>query len=186
MANIRTVTIEDATQIAAIYEPWVRDTAVSFESEPPGWEEMARRIATLSRTHPWVVIEEEAGSILGYAYASPYRQRPAYLWSVETTIYLHIEHRGRGLGKALYAALLDLATNWGYTNAFAGIALPNPESVSLHASVGFTPIGVFPKAGFKLGVWHDVGWWHRPLSPATPPHPPVRPPEEQVRALLTG
>ena len=174
MSEIRNVTIEDATQIAAIYEPWVRDSAVSFEWEPPAPEEMARRIETVSSGYPWLVSEEN-GSIVGYAYATGFRQRPAYRWSVETTVYVHPEHGSRGVGRAVYTALLDLATVWGFANAYAGIALPNPASESLHASVGFAPIGVFPRAGFKLGEWHDVGWWHRPLSQVTPPRQPSAP-----------
>jgi phosphinothricin acetyltransferase len=185
MPEIRSVTTEDAIQIAAIYEPWVRDSAVSFESEPPGPEEMARRIETVSSGYPWLVSEDQ-GVILGYAYATAFRQRSAYRWSVETTVYVHHEHGGRGVGRPLYQALLDLATMWGFANAYAGIALPNPASESLHQSTGFTRIGVFPRAGFKLGEWYDVEWWHRPLSRTTPPRPPVCPPEELVRALLTG
>ena len=175
MPRIRNVRTEDAAWLAAIYAPLVRETAVSFELEPPSPDEMARRIESVSRTHPWIVIEEGEGSILGYAYATSHRQRPAYRWSVETTVYLDAEHRGEGLGKTLYTALLESATRWGYATALAGIALPNAASEALHASVGFTQVGVFPRAGFKFGEWHDVGWWYRPLAAVSPPRQPAPP-----------
>ena len=175
MTPIRYVRSEDAPRLAAIYAPVVRETAVSFELEPPSPEEMARRIENLSRTHPWIVMEDGEGSILGYAYAAVHRQRPAYRWSVETTVYLDADHRGQGLGTVLYTTLLDLAADWGYVNAFAGIALPNSASEGLHASVGFSRIGVFPRVGYKFEQWHDVGWWHRPLTPVDAP-PTTTPP----------
>jgi L-amino acid N-acyltransferase YncA len=181
--RVRQVTIEDAGQIAAIYEPVVRETAISFELEPPGPEEIARRIGSVTSGHPWLV-SEEVGVVLGYAYATAFRQRPAYRWSIETTVYVHRDHRGRGVGRDLYRCLLDLSVLWGFANAYAGIALPNPASESLHTSLGFAPIGVFPRAGHKLGEWHDVGWWHRPLDHSDPPRAPAPPPEERVRALL--
>lgn len=169
MAGIRYVRSDDAARLAAIYAPVVMETAVSFEMEPPSSEEMARRIENVSRTYPWIVFEDGEGSILGYAYAGVHRQRPAYHWSVETTVYLDVDHRGQGLGKTLYTALLDLARDWGYANAYAGVALPNPASEALHASVGFSRIGVFPRVGFKFDKWHDVSWWYRPLTTGEAP-----------------
>lgn len=183
MTRLRPATTADAAQIAAIYEPWVRDTVISFELEPPTPDEMALRIENVATTHPWLVSEEE-GVVVGYAYAKAFAERPAYRWSVETTVYLHPSHRGRGVGRDLYRALLDLAELWGFANAFAGIALPNPTSESLHEAVGFHRIGVFPRAGHKFGAWHDVGWWHRPLAVTEDPSPPLRPSPEQVEALL--
>lgn len=182
--RLRQVSIEDAGQLAAIYEPVVRETAISFELEPPGADEMARRIESVTSGHPWLV-SEEAGMVLAYAYATAFRRRAAYRWSVETTVYVHQDHRGRGVGRDVYRGLLDLCVLWGFANAFAGIALPNPPSESLHTSLGFTPIGVFPRAGHKMGEWHDVLWWHRPLDPSDPPRTPAPPSEERVRALLT-
>ena len=183
MPRIRRATVDDAFRLAAIYEPVVRNTAVSFELAPPGPAEMARRIETVVSGFPWLVAEE-GGVVVGYAYAAAFRDRPAYQWSVETTVYIDGEHRGRGVGRALYATLLELAGMWGFANAYAGTALPNPASESLHRSVGFSLIGVFPRAGHKMGEWHDVAWWHRPLSDADPPHPPASPPERLVAALL--
>ncbi|HLF43767.1 MAG TPA: arsinothricin resistance N-acetyltransferase ArsN1 family B [Acidimicrobiia bacterium] len=185
MPRIRLVEAGDAAQLAAIYDPVVRETAVSFEIEPPGPQGMADRIENVSATHPWLVMTQP-GKILGYAYATSHRQRPAYRWSIETAIYLDAEHRGRGLGKRLYNALLELATLWGYAHAFAGITLPNPASEALHASTGFQPIGIFPTVGFKMGEWHDVGWWHRPLSLADPPRQPIAPDVGSMERLLSG
>jgi phosphinothricin acetyltransferase len=175
MPRIRQAVTDDAAALTAIYGPLVLETPVSFELEPPAPDEMARRIEKVSRTHPWIVMEEADGSIVGYAYATSHRQRPAYRWSVETTVYIHADRRGRGLGTTLYNSLLDLAASWGYATALAGIALPNPASEALHASVGFRKVGVFPRAGFKFDEWHDVGWWYRPLAGANPPCPPAPP-----------
>jgi phosphinothricin acetyltransferase len=166
--GVRPATPEDAGAIHDIYRPIVEETAISFELESPSVEEMRGRISRLTASHPWLVLEID-GEVRGYAYASPFRDRPAYRWSVETTIYLSEENRGRGMGKVLYISLLDRVTDAGFANAYAGVALPNPGSEALHLSVGFRPIGVFPRAGFKLGEWHDVGWWHRPLADIASP-----------------
>ena len=183
MPRLRPVSVDDADQIAAIYEPLVLETAVSFELDPPGPAEMASRIQSVTSSHPWLV-SEEGGVVLAYAYATRFRGRPAYRWSVETTVYVHEDHRGRGIGGDLYQRLMDLSTLWGFANAFAGIALPNPGSEALHISLGFASIGVFPRAGHKMGQWHDVGWWHRPLASTEPPRQPASPGEDQLRALL--
>ena len=181
--RLRPVSLDDADQIAAIYEPLVRETPVSFELDPPSPAEMTDRIKSITSGHPWLV-SEESGVLLAYAYATSFRGRPAYRWSVETTVYVHEGHRGRGLGGQVYRGLLDLSALWGFANAFAGIALPNPGSEALHASLGFTSIGIFPRAGHKLGEWHDVGWWHRPLASSDPPREPAPPPDDQIRALF--
>jgi phosphinothricin acetyltransferase len=160
---VRPVTPGDAGVVADIYAPIVRGTAISFELEPPDADVIADRIARLTTTHPWLVLEVE-GTVGGYAYAGPFKDRPAYRWSVETTVYLGEEIRGRGLGRLLYSALIDELIDAGFASAFAGITLPNAASEALHGSVGYRMIGVFPRAGYKLGEWHDVGWWHRPLA----------------------
>lgn len=169
--GVRPVTPEDAGPIHDIYRPIVQTTAISFELEPPSVEELRSRIASITATYPWLVLEID-GDVGGYAYASTFKDRAAYRWSVETTIYLDRDLRGRGMGKVLYSALVDRVADSGFANAYAGVALPNPGSEALHLSVGFRPIGVFPRAGFKLGEWHDVGWWHLPihqdLAPAEP------------------
>ncbi|MDX2169803.1 MAG: arsinothricin resistance N-acetyltransferase ArsN1 family B [Deltaproteobacteria bacterium] len=170
--NLRTAQLDDAAAIAAIYAPYVRDTAITFEVDVPSEEEMRRRIARISRAHAWLVCTD-GDAVLGYAYTSPHRERAAYRWAVDVAVYVHTEAQRRGIGRALYAALLPLATAQGYTAAYGGIALPNASSVGLHESLGFTPVGVYRAVGYKLGAWHDVGWWERALAPRdTPPAEP--------------
>jgi phosphinothricin acetyltransferase len=171
---IRLATESDALACRRIYAPNVTHTAISFELEVPPVEEMARRIATKIPKYPWLVLEDGA-DVLGYAHASAYRDRPAYQWSVETSVYVAPEARGRGVGRQLYTALLALLRRQGFVSAYAGIALPNEASVRLHESQGFAPIGIYRNAGFKLGQWRDVGWWQLQLQePPREPAPPLR------------
>jgi L-amino acid N-acyltransferase YncA len=170
--SVRMARDQDAAAVAAIYEPIVRQTAISFELVPPTAEEMKTRIENTVPRLPWLVSTDGAGAINGYAYASKHRERAAYQWSVDTTVYVRSNSRGQGVGKALYEALFTELVALGYCQAFAGIALPNDASVRLHQSVGFTPIGVYRQVGFKLGRWHDVGWWQRPLRSIPVPEAP--------------
>lgn len=150
----------DAKQILAIYHPIVEETNISFETDPPSYEEMSRRIGNTLATHEWLVAYDGDG-IAGYAYASQYRPRQAYRFSVETTAYVHERCRGRGVGKSLYEALFSSLESLGFHSAYAGVALPNPASIALHQAVGFESVGVFQDAGFKFEKWHDVSWWQR-------------------------
>lgn len=162
-ATVRLATPADAAPIADIYAPFVRDTAVSFEETPPDAATMAQRIAeTLSR-FPWLVAERD-GALLGYAYAGPHRARAAYRWCVETSVYVAPAARRTGLARALYADLLMRLRDRGFVHAYAGITLPNDASVRLHESIGFVPVGIYPRIGWKLGQWHDVGWWRLELG----------------------
>jgi phosphinothricin acetyltransferase len=169
--TIRVATSDDAAAIAAIYAPIVRDTFISFEAEPPSAAEMRERLEAVLERLPWLVSEDGAGEVDGYAYASRHRDKAAYRWSVDTTIYLREDARGRGLGKRLYADLFERLARLGYCRAFAGIALPNAASVALHESVGFIPVGVYRQVGFKFGAWRDVGWWQRNLRDDEVPAP---------------
>jgi phosphinothricin acetyltransferase len=169
---IRLATERDALACLRIYAPVVAETAISFETEAPSVEEMERRIADTLVQLPWLVLEEPEG-VQGYAYAAPYRKRAAYQWSVEVSVYVAEEARGKGVGRRLYAALFDLLRRQGYVNAYAGIALPNDASVGLHEAMGFRPVGVYRNVGFKLGRWLDVGWWQLELR--EPPGEPVAP-----------
>lgn len=171
-ARIRFATDSDGRAIADIYRPAVESTAISFETIPPNPEEIARRIADTTMAYPWLVCEI-AGAVAGYAYATPHRTRAAYRWSVDTSVYVDARHQRRGVGRGLYLSLLGILSAQGYFNAYAGITLPNPASVRLHESVGFTPIGVYRRVGYKLGAWHDVGWWQLTLKPheESPPEP---------------
>jgi L-amino acid N-acyltransferase YncA len=160
--DIRSVTSEDAAAIQRIYAPIVAETAISFEEVPPTIEEMAARIALTLKTYPYLVAVS-GGEVCGYVYAGRHAERVAYRYSVDTTVYLAPEARGKGVGRALYTALLSELARRGFHAAFAGITLPNPPSVGLHESVGFAPLGVYREVGFKFGRWHDVGWWQRLL-----------------------
>jgi L-amino acid N-acyltransferase YncA len=157
---VRQATREDSDQIAAIYRPIVKDTAISFEADPPGSDEMARRIESALKNHEWLVAES-GGAIAGYAYATRYRERHAYRFSAETTLYMHPDYQRQGIGRALYSALFESLSSLGYHRAFAGITLPNDPSVALHLAFGFEQIGVFKEAGFKFDRWHDVAMWQR-------------------------
>ncbi len=155
---LRTARPEDAAAIAGIYAPYVRDTVISFEVDPPGTHEMHRRITTTLQTYPWLVVED-AGSVAGYAYASQHRAREAYRWACDVAVYLDPSAQGRGYGSRLYTELLRILRKQGLRAAFGGIALPNPASVALHEKMGFHHLGTYSKVGFKNGGWHDVGWW---------------------------
>lgn len=161
--RLRLASSADAPQVAEIYEPIVRDTAISFELVPPSPEEMAARIKTTLQNHVWIVADDHS-KIAGYAYAGKHRDRAAYAWSVDTTIYVRDSVRGKGVGRRLYRAVLQILSAQNYRMAFAGIALPNQASVALHESVGFKHLGTYPEVGFKFSQWHDVGWWSRPLT----------------------
>ncbi len=160
---IRSATVQDAADIVTIYAPIVRHTAISFELEPPTVQVMQQRIADTLRRLPWLVYERQ-GKVLGYVYASTHRARAAYQWSVDVSVYIHADSRRSGAGRALYTSLFRLLARQGFYNAYAGITLPNPASVSLHETLGFEAIGVYHSVGYKLGVWHDVGWWQLRLQ----------------------
>jgi L-amino acid N-acyltransferase YncA len=170
--KIRIATPEDAAAVHAIYAPLVVTTPISFEIEPPGVEEMRRRIEATLPLFPWLVGEDESGAVNGYVYAGRYAQRAAYQWSVETTVYVRADARGQGVGRRLYADLLRRLREMGYCQAFAGITQPNTGSVALHERLGFTKVGVFRDAGFKFGAWHGVGYWELSLQKPAQPAPP--------------
>jgi phosphinothricin acetyltransferase len=134
---------------------------------------MAKRIATISVRYPWIVCDDN-GTVAGYAYGSSHRVRHAYQWSAEVSAYVHDHYHRRGIGKALYTSLFEILALQGYRTAFAGITLPKPTSVEFHKAMGFSVIGVFPKIGYKFGIWHDTIWLARPLGEygeAQPPQP---------------
>ncbi len=170
--RIRSVDPSDAQAVRAIYAPFVSDDATSFEMVVPDPAEMQRRIEAQRDRYPWLVFERDH-TILGYAYASAHRARQAYQWCAEVSVYVHPRAHRCGVGRALYTALFDLLRRQGYVNAYAGITLPNPSSVGLHESLGFKPIGVYRRVGFKFDRWHDVAWLHLRLR--EDPGPPADP-----------
>jgi phosphinothricin acetyltransferase len=162
-ATIRLADENDASQMLEIYAPIVQETTISFELEPPSETEFQNRIQSYQQKMPWLVCEIN-GQLAGYAYASPYRTRAAYQWSVESSVYVSENHRRKGIAKALYTALLKLLQLQGFYNVVAAIALPNQPSVAVHEAVGFVPVGVFHRVGFKFGKWRDVGYWQLSLQ----------------------
>lgn len=165
--KLRLATADDAAAIASIYAPYVAASAVSFETEPPDAAEIRSRIAAGGALHPWLVACDEADRVLGYAYATAFRGRPAYRFTVETTVYLDPAAQRRGIGRALYTALIPLLEAQGFTQAIAAITLPNPTSVRLHEALGFVQAGIYRDVGYKLGEWRSVGLWQRALAPRT-------------------
>jgi phosphinothricin acetyltransferase len=159
-SQVRDATPADAPACAAIYAPYVTDTAISFETEPPGPEEMAERIATAQRRHAWVVLEHQ-GRVVGYAYGGPLNPRAAYRWSCEVSVYLELGRRRTGAGRALYSALFARLAERGLRTAVAGMTLPNDASLGLHRAIGFEPVGTYRRIGWKHGAWHDVAWMQR-------------------------
>jgi len=164
----------DAEAVAAIYAPYVRDTAISFELDPPTVDELRQRMRTTLAHAPWLVCEADV-EVLGYAYAGRFHGRAAYQWTVEVTVYVHRDHHRRRIGEGLYSALLDGVREQGFRTAVGIIALPNPASVGLHERLGFRPAGVLGSVGFKHGRWHDVGWWALALADYAPSPPAPRP-----------
>ena len=179
--RLRAATPADAAAIAGIYAPFVTASAVSFETEPPDADAMRARIEAGGGLYPWLVSEAD-GALVGYASATAFRPRPAYRFAVETSIYLRAEASGQGLGRALYAPLLAALEAQGFTQAIAAITLPNEASVRLHERLGFARAGTYRQVGWKLGAWHDVGLWQRPL--ATSPDPPAEPSPPRLADFL--
>jgi L-amino acid N-acyltransferase YncA len=186
--SVRLATPDDGPACAAVYAPYVTGTAVSFELAPPDGAEVADRIErTIART-PWVVVEVD-GVVRGYAYAGRFRDRPAYDWAAETTVYVDAAFQGRGLGRAAMRAVLAILRLQGFHTAIAGITPPNPASVGLHRRLGFERIGLFEEVGWKDGAWHGVEFLGLELSPPLPATAPIRPlpelagSEELERAL---
>ena len=163
--KVRAARPDDAAAIAAIYAPYVTGSSVSFETEAPDAAEIARRMAEGVDHYPWLIACEEDGAVVGYAYACAFRSRPAYRFSVETTVYVAGDAQRRGVGGTLYGALLPVLEAQGYAQAIAAITLPNPASVKLHEQLGYRRVGTYEEVGFKQGGWHSVGLWQRALAP---------------------
>jgi len=181
MRTIRIAEPADAREVAGIYGPIVAHTATSFETEVPTEMEMERRISSTLAFLPWLVCVD-GERMAGYAYASKHRERAAYRWCVDVSVYIRDSCRRSGVGRALYTSLFALLRLQGFCAAHAGVTLPNEASVGLHESLGFRPIGVYPRVGFKDGRWHDVGWWQLPLRDRSGEPGPTLPMEALRRA----
>lgn len=163
---IRPARDDDGAAVAIVYAPYVRDTPVSFEVEPPSAAVMTERIINTLGTHPWLVAER-GGEVVGFAYAGKHSQRAAYRWTVDVTVYVRDGERRTGVGRRLYQTLLETLRQQGFRSAFAEIVLPNPGSARLHEAMGFQHIGVHKDIGYKLGRWQDIGYWRLGLSDGT-------------------
>ncbi|NYD39411.1 phosphinothricin acetyltransferase [Actinomycetospora corticicola] len=159
MLTIRDAGVDDAAACATIYAPYVRDTVISFEEHPPSPGTMAERMAA---AHEWLV-GEDAGRVVGYAYAGSFNDRHAYRYTCGVSVYLETGRRRTGAGRSLYEELFGRLRDRGYVRAAAGITLPNEASIGLHAALGFAPVGTFPRVGWKFDAWHDVAWMQRDL-----------------------
>jgi L-amino acid N-acyltransferase YncA len=157
--QIRSASIQDAEEIAAIYAPYIRATDITFEETEVSAAEMAERIqAVQGASLPWLVMTEQQ-RVLGYAYASPWHKRSAFRHTVESSIYLDAKAQGRGLGKLLYTELLNQLRACGKHSVIGAVALPNDASVQLHEQLGFKQVGELHQAGYKLGRWVNLGYW---------------------------
>lgn len=174
MVTVRTASASDAGSIRDIYAPFVLSTAISFETVVPSGKEMGNRIERCLEKFPWVVCEID-NRLAGYVYASPHREREAYQWTCESSIYLHQFCKGKGIGFLLYQLLFVLLRKQGFVNVYGGITLPNEASVKLHEKCGFEQFAVYDNIGFKSGSWHKVGWWKLQLHDyLLNPPPPVQ------------
>lgn len=164
----------DSARVAEIYAPAVVGSTISFEEVAPDAVEMAQRMHKVLVRLPWLVAEEE-GRVVGYAYASAHRERASYRWSVDISVYVDPTQHGRGIGRALYDALLPILRRQRFVNVYAGIGLPNPASVALHESIGMTRVGVYQRVGWKMGRWVDVAWYELRLTQPgdSPPPEPI-------------
>lgn len=163
MPTIRLATASDAQDILRIYAPYIENTSLTFETTVPSTEEFAQRITRYLENWPWVVCEAD-GKIAGYAYASQYRERMGYQWSVECSVYIDDNFQKAGLGRALYTTLFAILQKQGFNNVYAVINLPNEKSVAFHESLGFSYLATYEKVGYKLGQWKNVGWWQLKLN----------------------
>ena len=171
--SLRLATPEDAAQVLAIYEPYIRDTSFTFETEVPTVTEFAERMRAYLENWPWLVCED-GGKIAGYAYASRYRERTGYQWCAECSIYMHPDYRQLGLGRKLYEKLFAILTRQGFRTLYAVINSPNDGSVAFHEQCGFSFFAMYEKVGWKLGQWKNVGWWRKVLNEfSDAPAPPV-------------
>ena len=170
--RIRLASADDADGIRAVYAPFV-DTPVTFEEEVPSREAYRERIVRICEKYPCLVAEED-GRIVGFAYAHELRERIAFQWNAELSVYLAPAAQGRGAGSSLYTALLELLRLTGIKAVYGVVTSPNPASERLHSAFGFALMGVQPHAGFTCGAWHDVAWYVREIAPfEDSPAPPA-------------
>ena len=171
----RLATVADVPAMLAIYAPYVRETAYSFEYEVPTQEIFGGRLTDIGASFPWLVCEDAvSGEILGYAYAAAAFERAAYMWDADLSVYLAPAAHRRGIGRTFYALLESILDQQGYHNIYALVSGANKTSIAFHDAVGYHLMCVMPQTGFKFGAWHDMYWFHKRLSPPIEPqHPPI-------------
>lgn len=157
--KIRLATPLDASQIQSIYRPFVENTPITFEFDTPDISRLGIRI----QTSLLYLVAEIGDTIVGYAYAAPHMDRPAYQYNALLSVYIAPAYSGKNIGKSLYRELITQLKEKGYRNLYGCITLPNPKSIHLHESLGFIPCGLFRETGYKLGKWHDVIWYELKL-----------------------
>lgn len=173
MITIRLATPDDAASILAIYAPYIETTSFTFETETPTVDQFAKRISNYLENWPWLVCEID-GKIAGYAYGTLYRERTAYQWCTESSVYIHDDYLKMGIAKALYGALFEILKRQGFRNIYAVINLPNDRSVAFHESLGFKHFADYEQVGYKLGKWKTVGWWRLVINDfGLEPEPPT-------------
>ncbi len=171
--NIRLITPTDAEAALAVYAPYVLHTANTFEYEIPSLDDFRTKIEKITAQYPWLVCECD-GEIVGYAYGSTHRERAAYQWSPESTVYISDKHHRKGIARVLYNTLFALLKQQGYINVFASVLVTNLNSVEFHRAYGFEEIGLFKNIGYKLGEWHTNLWFQYTLQEhVIDPHVPV-------------
>jgi len=163
--RIRPVKLTDADAILEIYSPYIHNTTVTFETTVPTRQQFTDRIIACIERYPWLVAENMEGTVVGYAYATRHRDREAYQWCVESSVYVLEAYHGRGVAARLYEALLKILEQCGYVNVYAGITMPNAKSLSFHVKMGFKEVGIYHGIGYKLGSWHDVAWLVKTINP---------------------
>ena len=177
--NIRSAALSDTEQILKIYNPYITDTVITFELKPLTTEEFRRRMESILAKHPFFVCETDGSNgtkkIIGYAYASKYRDFAAFEWSVIVTVYIDPEHHRKGIGKALYKALFDELTRRGYYNAYAAITDSNDVSIKMHENMGFSEVGTLENVAYKHGQWRGVVWMKKQLHEYDEPKPTIMP-----------
>lgn len=164
--NIRLAKESDSASLLAIYAPYIRDTAITFEIGIPTVQAFGQRIAKILKKYPWLVCEVDDHPV-GYAYASQFNERAAYDWSVDFSIYIDPRYHRQKIATTLYKTLSDLLRLQGFYNAYAGITMPNMKSEDFHRSFGFQPVGVYRHVGYKFGMWHDVKWFEYAIAQQT-------------------
>jgi len=177
---IRLATVNDAEGLLAVYKPYVETTASTFEYDVPSVDEFRKRINAIIPEYPWLVCERE-GVIVGYAYAHKHRERVAYQWSPESTIYLSKEMHGTGIARIMYEAVFEILKLQGFINVFASVLSTNINSNRFHKAMGFEEIGLFKNIGYKYEAWHSNYWYQLSLSEHT-----LNPPAPKKMAEVVG